>query len=133
MRFLPEGARGLHKYSGGVFQHCRCLVRRTGLGILVLAGASLVSDSAALFLQVDRKPVGAAFAQQASTVQPLSANDVSWLFPPPVRAEDFDTLISIRDLTTQNPEDPTKHDPLWPDAEFAQFLSITASPAALVV
>jgi hypothetical protein len=132
MRFLPEGARGLHKYSGGVFQHCRCLVRRTGLGILVLAGASLVSDSAALFLQVDRKPVGAAFAQQASTVQPLSANDVSWLFPPPVRAEDFDTLISIRDLTTQNPEDPTKHDPLWPDAEFAQFLSITASPAALV-
>ena len=106
-------------------------MRRTGLGILLLAAATLLGDPAGLFLRVEPKPFGAAFAQ-TSSVQPLSPNDVSWLFPPPVRPEDFDSLISIRDLTTQNPEDPTKHDPVFPDAEFAQFLSITASPAALV-
>jgi hypothetical protein len=108
------------------------LMWRTALGMLALAGASFVGDPAGLFLQAGARVGSAAFAQQAQAVKPLSATDVSWLFPPPVRAEDFDTLISIRDLTTQNPQDPTKHDPVWPDAEFARFLSIAASSAAQV-
>jgi hypothetical protein len=68
----------------------------------------------------------------AQSVAPLSANDVSWLFPAPTRAEDFAKLIAVRDLSTQNPHDPAKRDPVWPDAAFQQFLAIAASPAAQV-
>jgi len=63
---------------------------------------------------------------------PLSANDVSWLFPAPKRAEDFATLIAVRDLTTPDPQDASKRDPVWPDAAFQQFLAIAASPATQV-
>jgi hypothetical protein len=94
---LRLGAGGLRRYFSGMLECSTCLTRRTGVGILVLAGLSFVGDPASLFLQVGPGAGSAAFAQQ---VQPLSANDVSWLFPPPVRAEDFDTLISIRDLMT---------------------------------
>jgi hypothetical protein len=69
---------------------------------------------------------------QTPAIQPLSSNDVSWLFPAPTRAVDFDKLISMRDLTTPNQQDPTKRDPVWPDAAFQQFLAIAASPAAQV-
>ena len=65
-------------------------------------------------------------------VPPLSANDVSWLFPAPTRAEDFANLIAVRDLTAQNPQDPTKRDLVWSDAAFKQFLAIAASPQAQV-
>jgi hypothetical protein len=73
---------------------------------------------------------GAVTSAQANT--PLSANDVSWLFPPPTQASDFDKLIAVHDLTSQNPQDPTKRDPVWSDAAFQQFLAIAASPAAQV-
>jgi hypothetical protein len=63
---------------------------------------------------------------------PLSANDVSWLFPAPTRASDFANLIAVRDVTTPNPQDPTKRDSIWPDAVFQQFIAIAASPAAQV-
>lgn len=78
---------------------------------------------------------GAASAapSQSQTIQPLSANDVSWLFPAPARAEDFAKLIAVRDLTAPNPQDPSKRDPIWPDTAFQQFLAIAASPAAQVV
>src|SRR5277367_5909621 len=66
----------------------------------------------------------------APVVQPLSANDVSWLFPAPTQAADFANLIAVRDITTPNPQDPTKRDPLWSDAAFQQFLSIADGPAA---
>jgi hypothetical protein len=69
---------------------------------------------------------------QAQTTSPLSANDVSVLFPAPTRAADFAKLIAVRDLTTQNPQDPTKRDPVWPYAVFQRFLAIAASPAAQV-
>jgi hypothetical protein len=59
---------------------------------------------------------------QTPAVQPLSANDVSWLFPPPKQAADFGKLISIVDLTTPNSKDATKRDPVWPDTAFQQFL-----------
>jgi hypothetical protein len=64
--------------------------------------------------------------------RPLSANDVSWLFPPPTKVADLDKLIAVRDLTTQNPQDSTKGDPVWTDAVFRQFVGIAASPAAQV-
>src|ERR1700733_12639346 len=62
--------------------------------------------------------------QSEATVQPLSANDVSWLFPAPTRAADFANLIAVRDVTTPNPQDPTKRDPVWSDSAFQQFLNI---------
>jgi len=75
---------------------------------------------------------GAVAVAPASPIAPLSADDVSVLFPAPTRAEDFAKLIAVADLTTQNPQDPSKHDPVWPDAAFQQFLAISASPAAQV-
>ena len=65
-------------------------------------------------------------------VAPLSANDISWLFPPPTRAADFANLIAVRAVTTPNPLDPTKRDPIWPDSVFQQFLTIVNGPQANV-
>ena len=65
-------------------------------------------------------------------IAPLSANDVSWLFPAPTRAADFDNLIAVRDVTTPNPEDPGKRDPIWPDSVFQQFLTIVSGAQAKV-
>jgi hypothetical protein len=68
--------------------------------------------------------------QSEATVQPLSANDVSWLFPAPTRAADLANLIAVRDITTPSPQDPTKRDPVWSDAAFNQFLTFVDGPAA---
>jgi hypothetical protein len=65
-------------------------------------------------------------------VQPLSANDVSWLFPAPTQAADFASLIAVRDITTQNLQDPTKRDPVWQDAVFQRFVAIADSPVVQV-
>ena len=75
---------------------------------------------------------GSAGAAPEQAVPPLSADDVSWLFPAPTRAEDFAKLIAVHDLTTQNPQDPAKRDPVWPDAVFQQFVAIANGPAAQV-
>jgi hypothetical protein len=64
---------------------------------------------------------GVALAQTQPT-PPLSADDVSWLFPVPTRAEDLNKLISMRDLAA-----PNKQDPVWPDATFQQFLTVAAA------
>ena len=58
------------------------------IGALVVCGASGWS--------CESKP------QRAPSLQPLSANDVSWLFPAPTQAADFANLIAVRDLTTQS-------------------------------
>src|SRR5277367_3443728 len=63
---------------------------------------------------------------------PLSANDVSWLFPAPTKAADFANLIAVRDLSTPNAQDPAKRDPVWPDAIFQQFLAIANGAQAQV-
>jgi hypothetical protein len=63
---------------------------------------------------------------------PLSASDVSWLFPAPTKAADFANLIAVADVTTPNAQDPTKRDPIWPDAVFQQFLAIVNGPQAQV-
>ncbi len=61
---------------------------------------------------------------------PLSANDVSWLFPAPTKATDFANLIAVADVTTPNSQDPTQRDPIWPDAVFQQVLAIANGPQA---
>ena len=63
---------------------------------------------------------------------PLSANDVSWLFPLPTKTADLNNLISVRELIGRNPKGPGKGEPLWSDAVFKQFVAIAASPAAQV-
>src|SRR5271166_6385579 len=57
-------------------------------------------------------------------IAPLSANDVSWLFPAPNSAADFVNLIAVRDVTTPDPQDYSKRNPIWPDSVFEQFLNI---------
>src|SRR5579863_3559464 len=73
-----------------------------------------------------------AIPTQTPANAPLSANDVSWLFPVPTRAQDFANLIAVRDITTPNPQDPTKRDPVWNDATFQQFLKIVNGPQTQV-
>jgi len=70
--------------------------------------------------------------QPPPSVQPLSANDISWLFPAPTQAADFANLIAVHDLTTPNAPDPTKRDPVWPDAVFQRFLVLAESPLVQV-
>src|ERR1700675_100384 len=69
---------------------------------------------------------GAALPAETQTNSPLSANDVSWLFPVPTRAEDFANLIAVRDITTLSSLDPTKRVPIWSDAAFQQFQTIAS-------
>ena len=98
---------------------------RLGLiGILIIGGVCSTS-----FWHGRAASVGAVPAQ---SVPPLSANDVSLLFPAPTRAEDFAKLIAVRDLTTQNPQDPTKRDLVWPYSVFQRFIEIANGPAAQV-
>ncbi len=108
--------------------HSHTHLKSVWLGIFILAGLSFIDDPASLFV---RSGKGSSALAQTQT-QPLSANDVSWLFPPPTKAEDFAKLIAVRDLTVPNPQDPTKRDPVLSDAEFRQFIGIAASPAASV-
>jgi hypothetical protein len=103
-------------------------LRRAGL---IFIGLSLMTDPSAFIMRTG-SVIGTAAVAQAPAVQPLSPNDMSWLFPAPAVAADFDKLIAIRDLTAPNPQDPTRTDPVWPDAAFQQFLGIAASPATLV-
>jgi hypothetical protein len=73
-----------------------------------------------------------AIPTQPQANAPLSADDISWLFPVPTRAQDFANLIAVRDITTPNPQDPTKRDPVWNDATFQQFLKIVNGPQTQV-
>jgi hypothetical protein len=77
-------------------------------------------------------PRDATSAQTTSPNAPLSANDVSILFPAPTTAADFANLIAVKDLTAPNPQDPTKRSPVWPDDAFQQFIANAASPAAQI-
>lgn len=98
---------------------------RLGLiGILIAGGVCSTS-----FWHGRAADVGAVPAQ---FIAPLSANDVSLLFPAPTRAEDFAKLIAVRDLTMQNPQDPTKRDLVWPYSVFQRFIEIANGPAAQV-
>jgi hypothetical protein len=100
---------------------------------LVILGALLVS--AACHKKVssnNSSPRTQSAVAPIQPIAPLSANDVSWLFPPPTRAADFMNLIAVHDVTTPNLQDPTKRDPIWPDSIFQQFLTIVNGPEANV-
>lgn len=65
---------------------------------------------------------GPAMAQAtAAAPKPLSANDVSILFPFPTKQSDLANLIALADFS--GPTGPTKSR-LWSDADFARFLQI---------
>jgi hypothetical protein len=80
--------------------------------------------------------VGPHVTAQTSVISPLSANDVSWLFPPPTGVADLGKLIAVRDLIPQNAPDPTQSQVVWSFSAFRQFLKlandaqITLPPAA---
>lgn len=95
----------------------------------VALGAVIFSAVAYLAGFFGRPEIVSVAVGQTQT-QPLSANDVSWLFPPPKRVSDLANLIAVADLTVPDPQDSTKRNPIWPDAIFKQFLGIAASPAA---
>lgn len=65
-------------------------------------------------------------------VAPLSANDVSWLFPPPASASDMASVIAIKDVTSPDPQNPAQRDPVWSPAAFQNFLSIANGSAGAV-
>jgi hypothetical protein len=69
---------------------------------------------------------------ESQAIQPLSANDVSVLFPAPSTAADVKNLIAVSDITTPNAQDPSKRDPVWPAGAFQQFVAIAGSPSAQV-
>lgn len=62
----------------------------------------------------------------------LSVDDVSLLFPAPVTAADMSNLIAVADLTAPNPQDSSKHDPVWSAAAFQQFVGIANSKVSQV-
>ena len=88
-----------------------------------LVGAVLVACLAASCLKE---------TQSASASPPLSANDVTWLFPPPADAADLANLISIDDVTMQDPANPSARVPVWSDAAFKDFLAVADGPGASV-
>jgi hypothetical protein len=102
---------------------------RVGLIAILVVGSACVG-----LLRHGHADAGAGRAVPAQTqaIPPLSADDVSWLFPAPTRAEDFAKLIAVRDLTTQDPQDPTKRNLVWPYAAFQRLLEIANGPTALV-
>ena len=110
--------------SSGMF--CSRYLRLGLIGILVAGGGWDGSFGQG------RAGAGSAMPAQTRVIPPLSANDVSFLFPAPTRAEDFANLIAVRDVTTQNPQDPAKRDAVWPYAAFQQFLEIANGPASQI-
>ena len=103
---------------------------RTATCLLVLGSVSFIGAPTALW--GPGTVSGSVALAQTPALQPLSANDVSWLFPAPTQSGDFANLISMADLAVQDPQDPTRRNRVWSDAAFAQFVGIAASPAALV-
>jgi hypothetical protein len=99
-------------------------------GLLFFA-FSFVMDPAALNT-LSGSGVGIVGVAQAQTIQPLSANDVSWLFPPPQTKSDMSHLIAISDVTVPDPKDASRRVPVWSDAAFQDFLTLADSEQAQV-
>jgi len=104
-----------------------CVSRYLNLALLGIAAICCGCGNSSRQGHADSAAASAIPTQTAANA-PLSANDVSWLFSVPTRAQDFANLIAVRDITTPNPQDPTKRDPVWNDATFQQFLSIVNGP-----
>ncbi len=102
-------------------------LRFAWLGILILGGLSFLGDPAAFLGRTGFEAGSAALAQ---TPKPLSANDVSILFPVPKNAGDLANLIALSDLT--GPAAAPQRGRLWSEADFGRFLAIADSPAGQV-
>jgi hypothetical protein len=89
------------------------LVQRSGLQTISAALSATLG-------QTDGQTDG-----QTQQIEPLSANDISWLFPAPANDMDLAKLISMRDLTAGD-------GPVWSEDIFHQFLTIAAGPAGSV-
>jgi hypothetical protein len=100
------------------------------LGLIGILVGSTVCIAGCGHRHVDASQVVAPGQTQA--IAPLSADDVSLLFPAPTRAEDFANLIAVQDLAAPDPQDPTKRDPVWSDAVFQQFITIANSSSSQV-
>ena len=66
--------------------------------------------------------LAAGVAPSSPAAVTFSSDDVSWLFPAPTQAQDFGTLIAVKDLTAPDPADATKSISLWP--VFEQFKAV---------
>ena len=71
-------------------------------------------------------------APSAIASPPLSADDVTWLFPPPAGAADLANLISIDDVTMPDPANPSARVSVWSDAAFKDFLAVADGSGAAV-
>ena len=97
------------------------------VGILVLT----VSASLCLAVSVRGDPAGPARAGTEPTgtagaqARPLSANDISWLFPAPASEADLAALISMGELAASD-------GPVWTEDVFHHFLAIAGGPAGSV-
>lgn len=80
---------------------------------------TLLAAGATIALAAEPRPVAAQTA-----LRPLSANDLSILFPPPQNAADLANLIALSDLAgpTGSPQR------LWSDEDFARFLANAENP-----
>lgn len=83
-----------------------------GLALTVLGAASAIAQAA------------------APAIEPLSANDVSILFPVPKSQGDLANLIALSDLS--GPSASPNKSRLWSDTDFKRFLEIAAGEAGIV-
>lgn len=77
-----------------------------------------------------QNPVLAGSLAPPAAATTFSPDDVSWLFPAPVKAQDFINLIAVEDLTAPDPADKSKVVPLW--SVFPQFVQVVTGPAGQV-
>src|SRR5262249_26097340 len=121
-RDAPKRVRAI--FSDGPRRHA--MNRTTRLCVTTIAFVCLVAgvidDPGGLAKRIGVQPVSGAVAQ---TLDQLSANDISWLFPPPATDADLADQISMRDLVGLD-------GPVWSDHAFNQFLTIATGPAGSV-
>ena len=92
-----------------------------GIVALCLLTLGLVSDPIP-FVAGNSLPAGGSAHAQTAAVKPLSANDVSWLFPKPTNLDD---LVSMADLKAHGRA-------VWSNAAFRQLLGIASGAAGRV-
>jgi hypothetical protein len=98
--------------------------------VLSLTAAALlvVSDPIGFLERTGLQTISAALGQtpqETPQVEPLSANDISWLFPAPANKADLAKLISMGDLTASD-------GPVWAEDVFHEFLTIASGSAGSV-
>jgi hypothetical protein len=133
VRFFQKLSLCAHLVAAIIILGCSVPDRASAQAAAPSASPSPTDQPAAQAPAPSPSPSAVAQAPAAPvTEQPVSADDVSWLFPAPTKAADLAKLISMGDLMVANPQDPTKGTRVWSDAIFKQFLAIAASPAAAV-